>query len=75
MFCHTGGECKLILMTRDFDVIRESGLRPSAFGEAEFINVGWGKKETQFHGSLGKTAAQTVAGVSTFSMFTTTLFF
>lgn len=26
---------------------------------AEPINVGWGKKETQFHGSLGKAAAQT----------------
>ena len=25
---------------------------------AEPINVGWGKKETQFHGSLGKAAAQ-----------------
>ena len=23
----------------------------------EFINVGWGKKETQFHGSEGKGAA------------------
>lgn len=25
---------------------------------AEPINVGWGKKETQFHGSLGKAAAK-----------------
>ena len=25
---------------------------------AEPINVGWGKKETQFHGSLGKAATQ-----------------
>jgi len=24
----------------------------------QFVNVGWGKKETQFHGSEGKTAAQ-----------------
>ena len=24
-----------------------------------FVNVGWGKKETQFHGSLGKSAAKT----------------
>ena len=22
------------------------------------VNVGWGKKETQFHGSLGKEAAK-----------------
>ncbi|KAF6018415.1 IKBKAP [Bugula neritina] len=28
-----------------------------AFGEAEFVTVGWGKKETQFHGSEGKDAA------------------
>ena len=24
---------------------------------AEFVTVGWGKKETQFHGSEGKQAA------------------
>ena len=24
---------------------------------AEFVQVGWGKKETQFHGSEGKSAA------------------
>jgi hypothetical protein len=24
---------------------------------AAFVNVGWGKKETQFHGSEGKHAA------------------
>lgn len=24
---------------------------------AELITVGWGKKETQFHGSVGKQAA------------------
>jgi elongator complex protein 1 len=27
------------------------------------INVGWGSKQTQFHGSLGKTAAQTPTNV------------
>ena len=26
------------------------------FGEGEFVNVGWGKKETQFHGTEGKEA-------------------
>ena len=25
--------------------------------EAELVSVGWGKKETQFHGSEGKAAA------------------
>ena len=28
------------------------------FGEADFVNVGWGKKETQFHGTEGKEAAR-----------------
>lgn len=27
------------------------------FWTAEFVTVGWGKKETQFHGSEGKQAA------------------
>ena len=26
------------------------------FGEGEFVNLGWGKKETQFHGTEGKEA-------------------
>jgi len=29
-----------------------------SFLTAEFVQVGWGKKETQFHGSVGKHAAQ-----------------
>lgn len=28
------------------------------------MNVGWGKKETQFHGSLGKEAAKQKSEVS-----------
>ena len=50
-------------MTRDFDVIKECELRCNEFGEAEFVNVGWGKKETQFHGSLGKASTQSATGV------------
>ncbi|XP_065910972.1 putative elongator complex protein 1 isoform X2 [Dysidea avara] len=49
---------KLVLMTRDFDTLSEQAAHQTGFGEAEPINVGWGKKETQFHGSLGKAAAQ-----------------
>ena len=30
----------------------------------EFVQVGWGKKETQFHGSEGKQAAQIKPDVS-----------
>ena len=44
-------------MTRDFDPVTEIPIEESGFGEAEFVTVGWGKKETQFHGSIGKEAA------------------
>lgn len=75
-------------MTSAFDVLSETPLHTSEFGEGERlfsvdssltqltrvwmidapINVGWGSKQTQFHGSLGKAAAQatstTVVGSS-----------
>lgn len=31
-------------------------LDADGFGEKQFVTVGWGKKETQFHGSEGKSA-------------------
>ena len=52
------------MMTKDFDALSEMAMQPSEFGEAEFITVGWGKKETQFHGSEGKMAAKKKAQVS-----------
>ncbi|WWC91266.1 uncharacterized protein L201_006209 [Kwoniella dendrophila CBS 6074] len=52
------GENNLVCMTRHFDVIHEEPLRSDDFGEDKFINVGWGSKQTQFHGSLGKSAAK-----------------
>ncbi|KAF8504860.1 IkappaB kinase complex IKAP component [Russula emetica] len=52
------GEGKLIVMTSSFDVLHESALHTEEFGEDAPINVGWGSKQTQFHGSLGKAAAQ-----------------
>lgn len=52
------GQDTLIMMTREFDPITEKSLHPDSFGAEEFVNVGWGKKETQFHGSLGKEAAK-----------------
>ncbi|KAI4885036.1 hypothetical protein NFI96_017717 [Prochilodus magdalenae] len=55
-FC-TGQET-IILMTKDFEPITEVGIHQDEFGEGKFISVGWGKKETQFHGSEGKQAAQ-----------------
>ena len=44
-------------MTSTFDVLSEGPLHPADFGEDAPINVGWGAKHTQFHGSLGKAAA------------------
>lgn len=47
----------VITMTASFDPINEADLQQKEFGENQFITVGWGKKETQFHGSEGKAAA------------------
>ena len=44
-------------MTSAFDIISESALEREDFGEEAQVNVGWGSKTTQFHGSLGKAAA------------------
>lgn len=49
---------KTILMSCTFDPINEVDLLNQEFGEKQFITVGWGKKETQFHGSEGKQAAR-----------------
>ncbi|XP_069867301.1 elongator complex protein 1 isoform X1 [Dipodomys merriami] len=51
------GQQTLIMMTRDFDPIMEQQIHQDDFGESKFITVGWGKKETQFHGSEGRQAA------------------
>ncbi|KAF9494179.1 Elongator complex protein 1 [Pleurotus eryngii] len=51
------GDEKLILMTSAFDVLSEAPLHTADYGEDAPINVGWGSKQTQFHGSLGKAAA------------------
>lgn len=51
-------EMNTILMSCTFDPINEVHLLDKEFGEKQFVTVGWGKKETQFHGSAGKQAAQ-----------------
>lgn len=51
-------DLKVILMSCTFDPINEYYLLSEDFGEKQFITVGWGKKETQFHGSEGKQAAK-----------------
>ena len=53
----------MILMSKDYNLITEQPLTSDEFGEAKFINVGWGKKETQFHGSEGKDAAKKIVKV------------
>ncbi|XP_047675871.1 elongator complex protein 1 [Tachysurus fulvidraco] len=52
------GQETIILMTKDFEPITEVAIQQEEFGEGKFITVGWGKKETQFHGTEGKQAAQ-----------------
>ncbi|KAK7492537.1 hypothetical protein BaRGS_00016203 [Batillaria attramentaria] len=54
----TTGAATVIIMTREFDPVTEMPLHSDEFGEGELMAVGWGKKETQFHGSEGKQAAQ-----------------
>lgn len=44
----------LIMMTRDFEVITEQQIHQDDFGEGKFVTVGWGSKDTQFHGSEGR---------------------
>ncbi|XP_045418501.1 elongator complex protein 1 isoform X1 [Lemur catta] len=51
------GKQTLIMMTKDFEPIMEQQIHQYDFGESKFITVGWGKKETQFHGSEGRQAA------------------
>ncbi|XP_066576528.1 elongator complex protein 1 isoform X2 [Amia ocellicauda] len=52
------GQNTIIMMTKDFEPITEVRIHQDDFGEGMFITVGWGKKETQFHGSEGKQAAK-----------------
>lgn len=47
----------LIMMTKDFEVITEQQIHQDDFGEGKFVTVGWGSKETQFHGSEGRPTA------------------
>ncbi|KAI9598831.1 IKI3 family-domain-containing protein [Syncephalis fuscata] len=62
------GADELLLMTSEFTVITENPLHTTDEGEDKAVNVGWGKKETQFHGSLGKQAALTPSSVSVSSI-------
>ncbi|KZO97412.1 IkappaB kinase complex, IKAP component [Calocera viscosa TUFC12733] len=52
------GASELLQMTPTFDILSEAPLHAASPGEAQQVNVGWGSKSTQFHGSAGKQAAQ-----------------
>ncbi|KAJ2031248.1 putative elongator complex protein 1, partial [Coemansia sp. S610] len=51
------GEARLLLMTQDFDVVDEFPLAQGQQGEEVPVALGWGKRETQYHGKAGKAAA------------------
>ncbi|KAG2231182.1 IKI3 family-domain-containing protein [Thamnidium elegans] len=60
------GEKKVLEMTQDFDTITEFELHVEDQGEGVQHSVGWGSKETQFHGTAGKEAAQQKVDTSKF---------
>ncbi|KAK9712591.1 putative elongator complex protein 1 [Basidiobolus ranarum] len=62
------GKDTMLLMTKDFDVLGEHSIHVEEIGEDAQVNVGWGKKETQFHGSEGKQAALKRADTSSFTL-------
>ena len=50
---------QVIIMSAEFDLLVEQPLDPGFEGSEQAVNVGWGTKETQFHGKAGKAAAKT----------------
>ncbi|KAJ8898249.1 hypothetical protein PR048_003609 [Dryococelus australis] len=59
------GADNVLVLTGAFDPINEVGIHQEGFGEKQFITVGWGKKETQFHGSEGKAARNVTTQMET----------
>lgn len=55
------GDDQLLTLTKTFEPLSESPLHTSSFGVDAPVSVGWGHKSTQFHGSLGKSAAAAAA--------------
>ncbi|CAE7213541.1 unnamed protein product [Rhizoctonia solani] len=58
------GNDELLVMSKDFDVQFEGPLRPTDLGQEKHTALGWGSKQTQFHGSLGKAAAVSEASTT-----------
>jgi elongator complex protein 1 len=53
----TNSKILLLSTNNDYEPIAETLLDTTDFGEQQLVNVGWGSKTTQFHGSAGKKAA------------------
>ncbi|UJR15012.1 hypothetical protein I4U23_001989 [Adineta vaga] len=53
----TNTKVLLLSTNNDYEPIAETILDTNEFGEQQLVNVGWGSKTTQFHGSVGKKAA------------------
>jgi elongator complex protein 1 len=53
----TNTKVLLLSTNNDYEPIAETLLDTNEFGEQQLVDVGWGSKTTQFHGSLGKKAA------------------
>ncbi|CAG8447568.1 10999_t:CDS:10 [Ambispora leptoticha] len=62
------GNDNVLLMTKDFEVLTEFPVNVENAGEAASVSVGWGRKETQFHGSEGKSAALKKANLSEYTL-------
>lgn len=58
---------RVSIMTAEFDTITEFDLHVEDQGEGVQHSVGWGSKETQFHGKAGKEAAQQKVDTSKFT--------
>ncbi|KAJ3091877.1 hypothetical protein HK102_012927 [Quaeritorhiza haematococci] len=52
------GNGTLLQMTKDFEVIDEVPIHVDEKGEDVQVSLGWGKKETQFHGSEGRVGRE-----------------
>lgn len=52
-----------VLMSNSYDPIIEKEINAATFGTGQAVNVGWGSKQTQFHGSEGKSAAKVTSQV------------
>ncbi|KAH8872242.1 Elongator complex protein 1 [Schistosoma japonicum] len=53
------GDGIIYILSSTLETISRFSLHEKGFGSALSVSLGWGKKETQFHGSEGKEAALT----------------